>query len=367
MPARMGETTLRARLATRENALNFLRLVLAGLVIVSHTWSVAGFGAEPQFGDLNLGAWAVAGFFAISGYLVAGSRVRQGFVDYARRRVLRILPGFWVCLLVVAFGFAPLAAGLAGTPFDAARAARFAGANSTTVMLQQGIGDELRRVPYPDVWDASLWTLMHELACYVLVGVGLGWALVRQHIVEATSLVYVSLTVVNVVAATQGITRGTLPADFLRLAGYFAAGAMLWGLGERVRVSWPPVLVAVGVLCVLAGVGMVDVLGALPLAYLALAFGAVSPIRWGSRRDLSYGVYVYAWPIQQLLVLAGFAAFGAPVFIAATIALVLPMAWLSWTCVERPALRLGRTPERERHLPRAGVPDVAGPDRDGAR
>jgi hypothetical protein len=66
--------TLQGRLDTRDNALNFVRLILAGLVVVSHTWPSGGLGPDPHFGDLNLGSWAVAGFFAISGYLVTGSR-----------------------------------------------------------------------------------------------------------------------------------------------------------------------------------------------------------------------------------------------------------------------------------------------------
>jgi peptidoglycan/LPS O-acetylase OafA/YrhL len=93
-------------------------------------------------------------------------------------------------------------------------------------------------------------------------------------------------------------------------------------------------------LVVFAGLGVVDLLGALPLAYLVLAFGAWCPLLRGIRRDLSDGVYVYAWPVQQGLALAGAQRFGPVVFMVAAVMLVVPLAWLSWTYVERPALRM---------------------------
>ena len=67
---------LREALGSRDNALNLVRLVLAGLVIVCHTWMVGGFAGPAFVGAL--GPWAVYGFFAMSGYLIAGSRLRNG-------------------------------------------------------------------------------------------------------------------------------------------------------------------------------------------------------------------------------------------------------------------------------------------------
>ncbi len=334
--------TLRDALSTRDNALNFARLVLAGLVIVSHAWPAGGFGKDPQLGDLTVGSWAVAGFFAISGYLVTGSRMRLSLDQFVLRRALRIYPGFWVCLLVVAFALAPLACLRTGTPFDLERAASFVWANSGAVMVQYGVGGELGKVPYPGIWDASLWTLLPELACYVLMGLVLTWPAARRDVTRTALGVLSALTIFNVASATMGVTRGTTPSDFLRLAAYFAAGSFLWALGERVRVSPRWVLGSIVMLALLVPLGVVDLLGALPLAYLVLAFGASCPVRWGVDRDLSYGVYVYAWPVQQMLVFAGVVRFGPLASIPAAGVLVLPLAWLSWTFIERPAIGLTR-------------------------
>src|SRR5262245_6149816 len=98
--------TLADGFALRRNSLNFLRLVFALMVIVSHAWPVGGYGDDPRIAGEKLGTWAVAGFFAISGFLIANSRRHAPMGTFLVRRVLRIYPGYLVCLVVVAFAFA---------------------------------------------------------------------------------------------------------------------------------------------------------------------------------------------------------------------------------------------------------------------
>ena len=81
------------------------------------------------------------------------------------------------------------------------------------------------------------------------------------------------------------------------------------------------------------------VLGAVPLAYLCLWAGASLPaIRM--RTDLSYGFYIYHWPLQQILMLTALAAAPTAVFVPVSIALAVLPAAASWYLVERPALLL---------------------------
>ena len=86
----------------------------------------------------------------------------------------------------------------------------------------------------------------------------------------------------------------------------------------------------------------------LPLGYLLLWLGGTLGVRIGVENDISYGVYIYAFPVQQSLALAGApAVLGFAGMAGAALLLTLPLAWLSWILVERPALRLknlGRTP-----------------------
>ena len=100
--------TLEDFLARRPAGLDLVRLVLAVLVLVSHTWTLGGFGGEPHspLGSdfLTLGGFAVAGFFALSGLLVGRSAMRRTMPAFARSRAVRVLPAYWVALVVSAFG-----------------------------------------------------------------------------------------------------------------------------------------------------------------------------------------------------------------------------------------------------------------------
>ena len=347
--------SLRDLLDTRNNALNFVRLVLAGLVIVGHTWPLGGFGAHPHVGGMNLGTWAVAGFFSISGYLITGSRMNLSLRQFALRRALRIYPGFWVCLVVVAFVFAPLAAMGKGVPFDSASAVRLVWSDATTVLSQVRVGTELGGQPYADVWNGSLWTLQIEVGCYVLLGLPLCSKWARRDLTLTAVGVFVALTSFNVATAHVSYAHGIL-VDFLQFAAFFAAGSFLWSVSDRVRVNRWWVAGSVCALAAFAVVGVVDLLGALPLAYLVLAFGAWCPVRWGVSRDLSYGVYIYAFPVQQVLAMVGVQRFGPVLFIVAAVAMVLPLALVSWMLVERPALRLVRRRTPVAHLADGALP-----------
>lgn len=344
-----ARVTLGDSLSGRDNALNFVRLLLAVGVVVSHAWPLGGFEPEPGLGGQTLGTWCVAGFFAISGHLIPGSRQRLTLRTYAIRRALRIFPGLWVCLAVVAFGLAPVAARVAQVHYDIRVAADFALLNATASNLRAGIGHELDGVPFPRAWDGPLWSLQYEVLCYLVVGL----------VVSRSSSRRASLATA-VALGVLGTSSGGAPYSVL---AYFSAGWVLGALRERVRVCWELAAASVVWVGVVVVAGAPLTLAALPVAYLVLAFGATSPLRWGSARDLSYGVYIYAFPAQQMLALGGVQRAGTPVFVAASLAVALPLAWLSWSLVEAPALRFahGLTARRPAGGPPVGAEDLLRP------
>ena len=133
-----------------------MRLALAVLVIISHTWPLGGFGDDPHLGDLTLGSWAVGAFFTISGYLICASRSRTSLLEFARRRALRIYPGYLVCLVLVAFAFAPLTALLEGTGYNAVDAAGFVWRKASTVVVQAHVSTDPTGVVWRDTSNGSL-------------------------------------------------------------------------------------------------------------------------------------------------------------------------------------------------------------------
>lgn len=332
--------TLDAVFDPRRNSLNALRLVLATLVIVSHSWPIGGYGQDPGMGDLSLGEWAVAGFFAVSGYLITLSRVRsRSLMDYLWRRVLRIYPAFLVVLLVVAFVFAPIGAAIGNGAWEPLVSVTYVLRNLGLRITQMGIPGTLDQAPYPDVWNGSLWTLWYEFLCYVVLGLLLT-ALPSRFVPRAAVAASILLPLAVVLVTVLG-TPSLALLNAVTLGGYFAAGSMLYCYRDRVPSHPALAVLAATVIVVTAATGTFRVFAGVPVAYLMMWLGVVLPLsKVGAVNDISYGMYVYAFPVQQMLalLLVGMAV-PAPVFVLLAIILTVPFAAASWFLVERPAMR----------------------------
>lgn len=334
--------TIGNALSGRDNALNFVRLVLASAVIVGHTWPLGGFGSSAWEG---ISGAAVNGFFAISGYLIAGSRVRLSFLGYLWRRTLRIMPAFWVCLALTAFVFAPLTAAFNGERWVPGSALSYLTENALLRIGQWGIDDTLQSVPYAGVWNGSLWTLMFEFAAYLVAGAVLSVALVRRH--RAVGLFFLLAAVLVILALARGPLAITtnLYLNGLRLAAFFVAGMALWSVAKKLpSTAW---LGVPAIALVLATSQLPDVAyqvtSTLPMAYAVLWLGSALPVRLGVTNDLSYGIYIYAFPVQQMLAVVGApAALGFWGYAVAAWLLTVPLAAASWWLVEKPAMTLRR-------------------------
>ena len=90
--ARRGSETF--AIDPRHNSVNFLRLVLAFIVVISHAIGLGNFHVQTGVNQSSFGQLAVYGFFGISGYLIAGSAMRNSAGRYLRQRFLRIFRGF---------------------------------------------------------------------------------------------------------------------------------------------------------------------------------------------------------------------------------------------------------------------------------
>jgi peptidoglycan/LPS O-acetylase OafA/YrhL len=320
----------------RGNSLNALRLALAVLVIVSHAWPIGGFGADPRLGDATLGEIAVAGFFTVSGWLILQSRLAGRLPGFLWRRAVRIYPGYLAALVVVGFGFAPLGALISDGYYSPVDGARYVAVNLTLYIRDYGVGASLPPEAFP-AWNGSLWTLASEAVCYLLVGLLVSVcprAALRPVVVAA----WVALTAAEVAGLADGAPF--LANDLLSLAPFFFAGATLFVLRDRVPLGGGTAAVAGAVLVALWVVEADKAFAAVPIAYLMMWLGAVLPLRTlGRRHDLSYGMYIYAFPVQQLLALAGVTAYGVGVYTLAGIVCTVPFAAASWWLVERPAQR----------------------------
>src|SRR5664280_1690954 len=217
----------------RRNALNFLRLCFALLVIFSHSIVLGGYRSETLWGHGTLGDIAVDAFFAVSGFLIAASASRNDVLRYLWQRFLRIFPAFWVCLLVTAFLIAPIGWVAQGRPLGAYWSApagpiHYVVVNWFLRIHAYGIAGTPRQVPYPNAWDGSLWTLFYEFYCYLMVAFLAATTIIRRR--ALVLVLWGASCAVAIGAAAVGIpTFEDRPSyNLIRFVPIFFAGVVLW-------------------------------------------------------------------------------------------------------------------------------------------
>lgn len=343
-PKRAASARLAQVFDARNNALNAWRLVLASGVILQHSWPLTGRKLPPLVDQLLTQVW-VDGFFVVSGFLITSSWVRNPRLrEYFVARILRIFPGLWVCLAVVAFVIAPI-----GVAIQGGSAARLLLSpapitywlnNAVLNIYQEGIDGTPKNVPFPGVWDGVLWTLIFEMFCYIAIAVAGVAGLSNRR--WPAPVVFALFLVAAVLVSYPVEAVPTLPQMITRFALVFAAGAVLHEFRDVVPARWSLVALS-AVIVVVAGLLVPNyrILAALPLAYAVVVSGAlIHNRRLRLRTDLSYGVYIYAWPMQQLLVICGLAFLPPLAFAVVAGVATLPLAALSWFLVEKRALSL---------------------------
>ncbi len=323
------------------NCFTVLRWILASTVMISHAWDLTqGVGfLDPTVAILTfpVSRLAVWLFFTLSGFLVAGSLVKRGVPAFLQARALRLLPGLWVMLIVVplglqlAFGTRPWAEFL-----SAGDTWRFVLRNGALIGNAHVLPGIFTFLPNPAI-NGSLWTIPHEVRCYLalaLIG-GLGLLLPRWRfslIILAGMLVHLALP------------EHLVPVlfDVRRLTFAFFLGVLAWLWRDHLRLSWLAAIAGVAGAMLLPGEFLLKVPAMqISFAYLALvaAFRVPQVIKAFSARipDYSYGIYIYAFPMQQIALTLG--ADMPLINLAWGYALTVPAAALSWHLVEKPALR----------------------------
>jgi len=322
------------------NNFDAIRLIAALAVLVSHAFPLT-YGSdarEPMFqitnGQTTIGTIAVAVFFTISGFLITRSLIlggtsAPGIVRFVRARALRIMPGFVTVLVLLTFFFGPIATTLPATDYFHSHQLLTFLSNGALVTFRDGLPAVFARNPFADSVDGSLWTLRYEVRCYLLV----------------LALGVVGLLRSSVIAALFVLCLWLSPSSLAAfLFASFLGGAIIY-------LYRPPIddRIAAGCACALlisprigAFALAAPVFGSYFVIWLATSKTVRLP-RLAKYGDFSYGVYIYAFPVQQAITqLMGGAATWYWNIIAST-PVVLVLAVLSWITVERPALALKRS------------------------
>lgn len=319
-----------------------LRLFAAVLVVLGHSYVLCGGSAAdhdpihhllPRTHSHLVG---VAMFFTLSGFLISKAWAqRRSTSQYLRNRLLRIFPALAFALLGTAFVVGPLATTIDLESYFTHRAGPlpYVLSNLALVAPQHTLPSVFDANPVPSFVNGSLWTIRYELALYLLV------ALLGSLRMGTLGFALLGCTALAVLVAARAPLVHLFGDTFLagQLAGCFLLGAIAYSLRRHVRLS-TPILLAAALISLLFRDSILSWLVVLYFVFWAAYVPKLPAIPRGN--DLSYGIYLWAFPLQQAA-LALFPGAITPVFLfACTLPAAAMMACVSWIVVEKPALRL---------------------------
>ncbi len=358
------------------NNFNLMRLVAAWLILFGHCYNLYDHSTDPVHTVLGLpGAtfYALACFFTISGYLVTASWLRQPhFKTYGLNRILRIFPGLAVMILLCILVLGPLVSSLSAADYfkhpDTLKYAR----GMFVFGLRYNLPGVFDTLPYANVVNGSLWSLKLEVQLYIALAILAVCRLLRPALLPLIALgllagsVALAATTADATPSVLGIKYGNL-TNFTFWGFFFAAGSSLRLLREKIAFS----ALLLGAACIASFASYYLMphgyyLHALLLPYVIIGLALHAPVvNWKviQKNDLSYGIYLYAFPIQQTYLWLVADRYGMGGFIAIATLATFIAAWLSWHFVESKILALKPSRKAARDSLISGHPDsVQGPD-----
>jgi peptidoglycan/LPS O-acetylase OafA/YrhL len=324
------------------NNFDTIRIAMALLVVWSHSFALY-FGTEASeplslltAGVANAGNVAVDVFFIVSGFLILKSFERSSsHWDFLKKRIARIVPGFMVATSVCAFVLLPA---LAGTHYTVGNVLKTLSMN---LLLQGWFVDPNPFVHNPvQSINGSLWSIPYEFWCYLGV---LAYGMVKggKALLVSVFIVVIGLDVWTTATGKQwggGILTQVVgwPNFWFRMAPCFMAGMIAYRCRDLIPRSGWIVLISLVLLIVCARFAPLTARALLPviLAY-SVFYYAFSRQFWQAAKygDFSYGTYLYAFPIQQLILVIAVGSF--PMFIGTSLVLSGLAGIASWFAVER--------------------------------
>jgi peptidoglycan/LPS O-acetylase OafA/YrhL len=337
----------------RANNFGFLRLAFATLVILAHSPEITDGNRSRElltsiFGTVSFGEVAVDGFFLISGYLITMSWEKSASsFQYLMKRVLRIYPGFVVAFLITLLVVAPIGGGDLGSlaGFGSIRQAI-----RIVVLRSPQLAGAFAGRPHADL-NGSMWTIAYEFRCYIAtMALGAAGIIGRRKVYLGITVLLLAIVVAFPtlpfdVSDTVAVITGTLSDDIRFFAIFFCGGVVYLFRNEiRYRAGWAALAFA-GLCAALFSARLAEpalaILGAYALFWFTFHARVNLLSRIDNRADLSYGVYLYAWPVQKLIQWEFGTVSPWTLTLWATLGSAV-LATASWFLVERPFLNMKR-------------------------
>lgn len=331
---------------SRENNLNIIRLIAATAVMFGHGFAMLKgnhYEFLPGINSAWFGFLAVAVFFGISGFLITQSFVTQkNWKKYLESRCLRIFPALIFANLITVLLVAIVVKNQTVLEL-VSDSDNWGYLFYTSIFRFTHFLEPFKSLPINGA-NGSLWTLPIEFRMYLFVLlIGLMGFFKRRFLVLLLAAFFISCVVFRVDFVVGRVFKilfaiQTYDGTFTSLPLCFGMGMLAYLYREYLRLN---IFVAIAglILSMLLDGWLIK---AIAYIYAAFVLGYSRRLylpQVNFRSDISYGVYVLAWPIQQIYIFLKITENPYILFFL-TFGTVLPLALLSWHLVEKPALQL---------------------------
>lgn len=338
----------------KRNANNFdaIRLIAASFVIIGHAPAILAnkklawdpflfaFGIEIHFLGVLI-------FFILSGFLVTKSwHTAKHPLDFLLARFLRIFPAMIVVIILSVFVMGVMLTSLNLNDYLLSGVTSQYLQNLTLYRMYYHLPGVFENNPIGPFVNGSLWTLPYEFTCYLFLFI-LGmlqilrskWAVLSFTILLA--IVYSLFT-----SFFDAIVLPILGIDFINFIPfllYFLTGSVGFLFREYIRFN------VLGVVSCLAGIFLINyvkelnVIVVFILSYLTFYLAFSKNIKWhhaAKYGDFSYGLYLYAFPVQQMIVFMLPNSLNLGLMLTLSFLFTCMLAIPSWILIEKPALSL---------------------------
>jgi len=323
---------------SRENNFTLLRLFAALLVIYGHSYPIMGNGTPDivlkTLGIKFAGGVAVNIFFIVSGFLIASSWQRSTWHAYLISRTVRIFPALIVCLLLTTFVMAPLVTTNPSNYFFSSDTWDYFFYNVSLYKVDYFISGVFEDNYDPAV-NGSLWSLPIEFRLYIFVAV-----IGMLRLLSNKVYFWFFLCLLAIIYTTNAPILLNMDHNFIESTAFFLIGILTWVYRYELTINYSSIALVLFFSILFYGKKEFYIVY-FPLLTIFTFYLALYIKLPKIERDLSYGVYLYGWPVQQLF--AAQYPLMQPLLNALFSAIIcLLIANLSWTYIEKPALNLKR-------------------------
>ena len=335
----------------KENNFHFLRFLFALFVVVTHSYALSGSDENAQWisqitnGQLNWSSIGLNGFFVISGYFIFQSLDRSVTIgSYFKKRVLRVFPGLLGVLLltIILIPFLHLGNSSVFTQADYYTYLP----NNLSLFGFQSIVKGVFEANYYHSINGSLWTIRYEFALYIALA-SLYVIKQNQKLVRAILLsvfIFMYLVFVFFIEKVAGAKIGNFQGlPLFNLGTFFVMGSLLASVNFEKYVSLQLFFSYLLILIISVYFQKYELVKHLFFPALVLSIGFIKlPFfsTFGKYGDMSYGIYIYSFPIQQTLVYL----FNCKVYtlMLSSILISSMFGYFSWNLIEKRAITAGK-------------------------